>query len=77
MSNNHAGDRAGPKGHATTRFKFLNINGVNLRSAAAAFRDVFEDQRQMETDLTGLEKATLIPLIWGEAEMLPCTSEIL
>jgi exonuclease III len=54
MSNDHAKDTAGPKGDGTTSFTFLNINGVNLRNEAAALRDIFEDQRQMETDLFGL-----------------------
>ena len=53
MSNDHAGDTAGPKEDRTTRFTFLNINGVNLRNEAAALRDIFEDQLQMETDLAG------------------------
>jgi hypothetical protein len=54
MSNDHDGDTAGPKGDETNRFTFLNINGVYLRNEAAALRDIFEDQRQMETDLFGL-----------------------
>jgi hypothetical protein len=54
MRNNHAGDTAGPKGDGTTRFTFLNINGINLRNDAAALQDIFEDQRQMETDLARL-----------------------
>jgi hypothetical protein len=56
MCNDHAGDTAGPKGDGTTRFIFLNINGVNLRNEAAALHDIFEDQRQMETDLFGLRE---------------------
>jgi hypothetical protein len=54
MRNDHAGDTAGPKGDGTTQFIFLNINGVNLRNSAVALRDIFEDQRQMEADLSGL-----------------------
>ena len=52
--NDHVGDTTGPKGDDTTRFTFHNINGVNLRNDAAALRDIFEEQRQMETDLAGL-----------------------
>jgi hypothetical protein len=50
------GIQQAPRVDGTTRFIFLNINGVNLRNEAAALRDIFEDQRQMETDLFGLGK---------------------
>jgi hypothetical protein len=43
MCNDHAGDTAGPKGDVTTRFTFLNINGVNLRNEAAALQDINEN----------------------------------
>jgi hypothetical protein len=65
MRNDHAGNSAGPKGDNTTWFSLLNINSVNLCNDAAALRDIFEDQRQIETDLPGLGEINVDPTQFG------------